>query len=54
MPLCMIFDIKQDGHHKAWLVIGGHVLDSENMDTNASVMKAILARLLMVIASNNN
>ncbi len=53
-PLRMIFDIKQDGRRKARLVIGGHVLDSENMDTYASVMKAISARLLMVIASNNN
>ncbi len=53
-PLRMIFDIKQDGRCKAQLVIGRHVLDSKNMDTYASVMKAISARLLMVIASNND
>ncbi len=53
-PLCMIFDTKQDGCCKAWLVISGHVLDSKNMNTHVSVMKAILARLIMVIISNNN
>jgi len=53
-PLRMIFDVKQDGRRKARLVIGGHVLDSENMDTYSSVMKAISARLLMVIAKANN
>ncbi len=49
-PLRMIFDVKQDGCRKVRLVIGGHVLDSENMDKYSSVMKAISARLLMVIA----
>jgi len=42
--LHMIFDVKQDGRCKARLVIGGHVLDSDNMDTHSSVMKAISAR----------
>ena len=53
-PLRMIFDVKSDGRLKSRLVIGGHVLDSENLDTYASVMKAISQRLLMVIASANN
>ena len=53
-PLRMIFDIKQDGHRKACLVIGGHVLDSTDLDTYASVMKAISQRLLMVIALAND
>ena len=52
--LHVIFDVKQDGCHKARLVIGGHVLDSDNMDTYSSVMKAISARLLMVIAKAND
>ena len=50
----MIFCCKQDGRRKARLVIGGHVLDSEDMDCYASVMKNISQRLLMVIASANN
>ena len=53
-PLRMIFDIKQDGRRKARLVIGGHVLDSTDLDTYASVMKAISQRLLMVIALAND
>ena len=52
--LCMIFDVKQDGHCKARLVIGRHVLDLENIDAYSSVMKAIPAWLLMVIAKANN
>ena len=52
--LCMIFNIKQDGHRKTRLVIGGHVLASDNMYTYSSVMKAITTWLLMVIAKANN
>ena len=52
-PLRMIFDVKQDGRRKARLVIGGHVLDSEDYNTYASVMKAVSQRLLMLIAANN-
>ena len=52
--LQMIFYIKQDGHQKAHLVIGGHVIDSSNMDINASVMKTIPQTLILVIASVNN
>ncbi len=48
----MTFDIKQDGCSKAWLVIGENAVDSKNMDTYAILLKEILARLLMVIASN--
>ena len=53
-PLRMIFDVKQDGCRKARLVIEGHVLDADNMDTYSSVMKTILAHLLVVIAKANN
>ena len=53
-PLCMVFDMKQDSRRKAQLVIGGHVLDSSNMDTYALVMEAISQRLLLVIALANN
>jgi hypothetical protein len=45
----MIFDVKQNGHQKARLVIGGHVLASDNMDTYSYVMKVISTQLLMVI-----
>ena len=53
-PLRMIFDVKQCGRRKARLVIGGHVVDSGHMDTFASNMKAISAKLLMLIAARNN
>ena len=53
-PLRMIFDVKQDGHRKARLVIGGHIMDADDMDTYSSVMKKILAWLLMVVAKANN
>ena len=35
-------------------MIGRHILDADNMDTYSSVMKIILAGLLMVIAKANN
>ena len=54
LPLRMIFYIKQDGRQKAHLVIGGHVLDSSNMNTYASVMKAIPQTLILVVVSVNN
>ena len=50
----MIFDVKQDGCTKATLVIGGHVLDVDDMDTYSLVMKTILVQLIMVIAKANN
>ena len=43
----MIFDEKQDGHRKARLAIGGHILNA------SSVMKTILTRLLLVIPKAN-
>jgi hypothetical protein len=52
-PLRMLFVVKQDGRRKARLIIGGHVLDSENMDCYASVTKSISQRLLMIIALAN-
>ena len=51
VPLRMIFDIKQCSRRKA---IGGHVVGSGHMDTFASNMKAISAKLLMLIAARNN
>ena len=53
-PLGIIFDVKQYGHRKAKLVIGGHILDADNMDTYSFVMKTISACLLLVIAKANN
>ena len=52
-PLRMIFDVKQDSHRKARLVIGEHILDADDMDTYFLVMKTILARLLVVIGKAN-
>lgn len=49
----MILDVKQDECHKVRLVLGGHVLDSENMGTYSSVMKGT-AQLLMVITKAHN
>ncbi|KOR29102.1 hypothetical protein TI03_03165 [Achromatium sp. WMS1] len=52
-PLRIIFDVKQDGHRKARLVIGGHVVDATGHDVYASNMKTISARVLMLIAIAN-
>ncbi len=52
VPLCIMFDIKQDRGCIALLAVGGYVLDSEIMDTCVRVIKAVLVRLIMVIASN--
>ncbi len=39
-PLHMIFDIGQEGNHKAWLAISRNVLDSENMDIFTKAIEA--------------
>ena len=41
--LKMIIDVKQGGHEEARLVIEGHVLDADNMDTHSSLIKTISA-----------
>eukprot|EP00957_Ditylum_brightwellii_P008221 621974-Ditylum_brightwellii.AAC.1 len=50
----MIFDIKHDLQRKARFVVGGHVIDSSDHNTNSSTVKDILVRLMMLIAVNNN
>ena len=52
-PMQMIFDIKQDGRHKARLVVGGHVIDSKDHVTYSSTIKDISVRLLMLVGIQN-
>jgi hypothetical protein len=52
-PLRIIFTVKEDLRRKSRLIIGGHVIDSENLDTYSSNMRGISARILMLIASAN-
>jgi len=54
LPLRCIYDVKQDGRHKARIVIGGHLIDSTGYDTYAGNMKSISARLLMLVAHANS
>jgi hypothetical protein len=51
LPLHCIFDIKQDGQHKAHIVIRGHLVDSSGYNTYVETMKS---RLLMLIPTAND
>ena len=48
-PLRMVFDVKQDLRLKARLVIGGHVIDAEHLNSYASTVKGTSVRLLQII-----
>ena len=50
----MIFDVKQDGRHKARLVAGGHMVDPMDVDSRSTVVKGISVRLLDLIAQRDN
>jgi hypothetical protein len=52
-PLWMIFTVKQDLCRKAWLVIGGHIVDAKDNELYASTMKGVSIRLLLLIATAN-
>jgi len=52
-PMHMIFDVKQqDMRYKAWLVVGGHVIDSSDYTTYSSVIENISVRLLFLAATH--
>ena len=53
-PLRMTFDVKSDLTQKARLVVGGHVIDADHLNSYASVVKGQSVRLLQCIADNNN
>ena len=38
-PIRMVFAVKPSGKRKAWLVIGGHVVDSGELDRFCTHMK---------------
>ena len=46
----MIFGVKQDLHHKARLVAGGHLVGALNHDIYSSTVKGVSVKLLHVIA----
>jgi hypothetical protein len=52
-PLRCILCVKEDMTRKSRLIIGGHVVDSGDLDTYSSNMRGISARILMLIASAN-
>ena len=50
----MIFDVKQkELQHKVGLVVGVHVVDSEEYTTCSSTTKYLLVRLIPLVAVKN-
>jgi hypothetical protein len=47
--LTMIFEVKQDGRHKARLVAGGHMVKPRGISSRSMVVKGISIRLLDLI-----
>ena len=50
----MIYDVKQDGHHKARLVVVGHLVDPRGISTRSTIVKGVSVCLLDVIAHHDN
>ena len=50
----MIYEVKQDGCHKAHLVVGGHLVDPRGISTRSTVVKGVSVHLLDVIAHCDN
>jgi len=50
----MIFDVKQDLTRKARLVVGGHLVDTMNIQVFSSTVKSISIQLLHVISHKDN
>ena len=48
--LTMIFEVKQDGPHKARLVADGHMVEQRSISSRSMVVKGISIRLLDLIA----
>ena len=53
-PLKIIFDVKVDLRRNTRLVIGGRVVNSSGHEVYASNMKSVSARILIIIAVENN
>lgn len=51
-PLRMVFNVKQDLHLKARLVIGDHIIGASHLQTYSSVVKEISIRLLQIVADH--
>ena len=54
VKLTMIYEVKQDGHHKAHLVAGSHLVDPHSISTCSTLVKGVSVRLLDVIAHRDN
>ena len=54
VKLTMVYEVKQDGHRKARLVTGGHLVDPCSISTRSTVVKGVSVRLLDVIAHRDN
>ena len=54
VKLTMIYEVKQDGRHKAHLVAGSHLVDPHGISTRSTVMKGVSVCLLDVIAHRDN
>ena len=50
VKLTMIYEVKQDGRHRARLVAGGHLVDPRGVNTRSTVVKGVSVRLLDLIA----
>ena len=50
----MIFDLKMDFTHKAWLVAGGHLTQTPTSLTYASVPSRESVRLMFLVAALND
>ena len=44
------FEIKQDGHRKAYLVAGRHLVDPKGINSHSMVVKGVSIQLLNLIA----
>jgi hypothetical protein len=48
--LTMVFEVKPDGHQKAQLIAGGHIIDPRGVSSRSTVVKGVSVRLLNLIA----
>ena len=49
VKLTMIYGVKQDGHRKARLVAGGHLVDPHSISTRSTVVKGVNVHLHMLL-----
>ena len=54
VKLTMIYEVKQDGRHKAYLVAGRHLVDPRGISTCSTIVKGVSVCFLDVIAHCDN